>query len=842
MPNLTLSEFDCFRTWPAAWGTSGTLVIGINQEILGDDGVAYPVTANMGGSLRSLGLHWASTITVTNGLATCGSISGLPTTDTALPSQVAGYNVYVYDAKGQMQVVLAEGNLLHSNMPSTFSWAQWVTANAFTQYQAPVQFIGDYNTVQSMIDSVILAKATDNIFGITELSTPAVSASIPISLGENDRRVTNPWSVTATAIGAVGNGTTNNRTALNTLANTTMAAFGGGEIYFPNTNGGANSDYLISSDMTFPANVSLRFDPGARLKIPTGVTVTILGQVSDTLYQTFNCVGTGAVSFVGNSRIARLTPQLWGASPSALKATNTTALQACINAAAASGIPMYVPQGTYTVGSLTIPEDPVAGVFTLRGAGMGQAYKIGAGNDLTTQHGTIFNFTNADGSDFLTYTTSVFQDPTLTLTDFQVIGPDTDSPRTTTSGDAIVITSSSNAVPFLHITNVKVAYFFGGVGFNIELAEHSTLTNVVAEFCDVGFRFARAFNGNAITGIYSRMNASKAVVVDQSESNAVNGGVIESNEKTGWYAEGMVTWAVIGVHFENNNISNTADTYALDLNSTAVVGDTGGRNLFNRFIACTFNNLKDKIRLRTTVDGSSGITFDGAYTSSVTAPKITIDSGSVGTRLIDFAAPADITDNGAETFIYWEGVAYNPPGGAAAPSLAFGTTGRGFYNDTISGGMGFAVDGAEVGGTTPTGISVLPTKVFSVASGAVDAGMSYDAGVDGAKVVGAGGVTLGLSAAGVYTEKAKVTSAGLTVGVGTAVKTLLHGTATLVGGTVVVSNAAVTANSRIMLTSQVDGGTPGFLRISARSAGVSFTILSSSGTDTSTVAWEIIEP
>lgn len=68
------------------------------------------------------------------------------------------------------------------------------------------------------------------------------------------------------------------------------------------------------------------------------------------------------------------------------------------------------------------------------------------------------------------------------------------------------------------------------------------------------------------------------------------------------------------------------------------------------------------------------------------------------------------------------------------------------------------------------------------------------------------------------------------------------GIATLVGGTVTVGNTSVTANSRILLTSQSDGGTPGWLRVSARSAGTSFTITSSSGSDTSTVAWQLIEP
>jgi hypothetical protein len=69
-----------------------------------------------------------------------------------------------------------------------------------------------------------------------------------------------------------------------------------------------------------------------------------------------------------------------------------------------------------------------------------------------------------------------------------------------------------------------------------------------------------------------------------------------------------------------------------------------------------------------------------------------------------------------------------------------------------------------------------------------------------------------------------------------------QGVATLVGGTKVVANTSITANSRIFPASQADGGTPGFLRISDRVVGTSFTILSSSNTDTSVVAYEIFEP
>lgn len=68
------------------------------------------------------------------------------------------------------------------------------------------------------------------------------------------------------------------------------------------------------------------------------------------------------------------------------------------------------------------------------------------------------------------------------------------------------------------------------------------------------------------------------------------------------------------------------------------------------------------------------------------------------------------------------------------------------------------------------------------------------------------------------------------------------GVATLIAGTAVVSNANITANTRIFLTSNADAGTPGFLRVSTRTIGVSFTINSSNAADTSTVAYLLIEP
>lgn len=69
------------------------------------------------------------------------------------------------------------------------------------------------------------------------------------------------------------------------------------------------------------------------------------------------------------------------------------------------------------------------------------------------------------------------------------------------------------------------------------------------------------------------------------------------------------------------------------------------------------------------------------------------------------------------------------------------------------------------------------------------------------------------------------------------------GTATLVAGSVTVSGVSLVAGAKIQLTMNTAGGTPGFLSAPAASRNVgasTFLIQSSSGTDTSTVDWEVI--
>lgn len=86
-----------------------------------------------------------------------------------------------------------------------------------------------------------------------------------------------------------------------------------------------------------------------------------------------------------------------------------------------------------------------------------------------------------------------------------------------------------------------------------------------------------------------------------------------------------------------------------------------------------------------------------------------------------------------------------------------------------------------------------------------------------------------------------VQTAGKTIGIKEGANAKM-GTATLVGGTVTVNTTAVATGSRIFLSINTSGGTVGAVYVSARVNATSFTITSTSGADTSTVAWLIVDP
>ena len=84
----------------------------------------------------------------------------------------------------------------------------------------------------------------------------------------------------------------------------------GGRIRFDHLGTGQFTDYLISSSITIPSNISVAFDVNTRLKVPKGVTVTLPEPPIAQRHQIFNCTGTGRVIFTKPSTVL---PHWWGA-------------------------------------------------------------------------------------------------------------------------------------------------------------------------------------------------------------------------------------------------------------------------------------------------------------------------------------------------------------------------------------------------------------------------------------------------------------------------------------------------------------------------------------------------
>ncbi len=130
-----------------------------------------------------------------------------------------------------------------------------------------------------------------------------------------------------------------------------------------------------------------------------------------------------------------------------------------------------------------------------------------------------------------------------------------------------------------------------------------------------------------------------------------------------------------------------------------------------------------------------------------------------------------------------------------------------------TGGTGIVQIGNTTGNTAVTG-SLTASTTLTASSGAITA-------TNGNLVLGTAGNKLSIAT-------------GSNASIGTSVA--------MTAGSVTISTTAVTASSKIFLTANTAGGTPGELNAPTASivAGTSFVINSSSGTDTSTVNWLII--
>ncbi len=270
---------------------------------------------------------------------------------------------------------------------------------------------------------------------------------------------------------------------------------------------------------------------------------------------------------------------------------------------------------------------------------------------------------------------------------------------------------------------------------------------------------------------------------------------------------------------------------------TQVVGGTGGTGSSTGGTGGTVN-----------VTGGSPGGVAGTGGGAVTiagAGGTSTGSGGTGGSLTLTSGSANAGDNSVNRV----------PGNITVTAGVGGGTNTG-GQVTISAGTG-GIGTAGAGGTGGNEILNAGTGGANATLGGTGGSLQFNAGAGGASAgtPGPGGIIQFFTASTTsLLERLRINSTQLlvttadvvinTLGNGLQIKSGTNariGTAILAAGTVTVANTTVTANSRIFLTSNTDGGTPGWLRVSAKVNNTSFTITSSSGTDTSTVAWVIIE-
>lgn len=278
--------------------------------------------------------------------------------------------------------------------------------------------------------------------------------------------------------------------------------------------------------------------------------------------------------------------------------------------------------------------------------------------------------------------------------------------------------------------------------------------------------------------------------------------------------------------------------------------------------------------------GTAGGNGGTATLNGGTAGAGSSSGGNGGTATVSGGSSASVAGSagGAVTLTGTGGTATTTGGAGGSVTITGGAAGGDNTVDRNGGGITITAGtskGSAAGATVTlnAGVGGLGTATTGGTGGAqnINAGTggigSATGGAGGTVTISAGaGGTAGANGAGgniilrtatttSLTERFRVGADGhstvtggslkvATAGQGLQVKSgadCTTGTAVLSGGTVTVSNTVVTANTSILLTSQVNGGTPGFLRITAKTAATSFVITSSSGTDTSTVAWFFVE-
>jgi hypothetical protein len=226
--------------------------------------------------------------------------------------------------------------------------------------------------------------------------------------------------------------------ALSTIGTTTKATL----VLRPGT-------WTISKNVDWSAykNVTFKMPAGAIISHST-YTITLHKIPEAGLYQIFS--GTGAIYFKTGKEIYS---EWWGAIADGSTDCNSSS-NGCFNlavkAAQNSGIPLKLSASIspyrFTT-SITIPSTYGAteAVRTISIVGSGQCFPFRYSGSIVHTYGTCLWFDQTDGTDAIaTATRAGYNYNKIIMSNFSLVGPDTEAPRTTTSGHGIKIGDSAS--------------------------------------------------------------------------------------------------------------------------------------------------------------------------------------------------------------------------------------------------------------------------------------------------------------------------------------------------------------------------------------------------------------
>ena len=378
---------------------------------------------------------------------------------------------------------------------------------------------------------------------------------------------------------------------------------------------------------------------------------------------------------------------------------------------------------------------------------------------------------------------------------------------------------------------------------------------------------------NTFTGIRADQNSGPGLVFRNAYGNHFYGVELFANNGTNPKpdpANGIVSEIVpdlekSGVIFDKNAYNNNVFATIAD----QPIGYLVRSNAYNNFVNATYSNVSTNIVNLSTgnnyIDVEQTLSGDLSITNANILSTATIGtSASIGNTNLTTVLNLYGNSGGNRALKLYR----NSGGLNQTVGLGVGSGGFSFFNESINNQIGvFSTDASNAY------LFIGPQSSATPLTSLIYAGAGSGSNINGGELrimcdlsTGTGDLTDAFSvltgdvlSSGTTlqtaTKKFVIEGDGdgritgnfsvLTAGKGLLIKEGTNakmGTAALTAGSATVSTTAVASNSRIYLTSNADGGTPGWLRVSARTAGTSFTITSSSATDTSTVAWIIVDP